>query len=297
MLLIITFANVFFFTPSFDRRSIFESFKTPYLPPIGYPQSPKMLFYPKSNQIIRIIFYPLYLSYQFVVFLKILLFISFVNMKIISMTPARMGSQRLKRKNLRPVLGVPLVTRALRKCKSSHCFDEIWLNSEDLILKNIAKEEGCSFHHRPSHLASNSATSEDFIYEFLYNHECDYIVQVHSIAPLLSVDSINSFVSHLKLNQPDVLMSVELIQLESLFQNQPINFDFGQKTNSQDLKPLQRISWSITAWKRKTFLQAVDSGNCATYFGDISYFPVNMMASHVIKTDKIYDRRSTSAPC
>ena len=207
-------------------------------------------------------------------------------MKIISMTPARMGSQRLKRKNLRPLIGIPLVTRALRKCKSSHCFDEIWLNSEDLIFKDIAEEEECLFHHRPAHLSSNSATSEDFIYEFLCNHCCDYVVQVHSIAPLLSCDSINSFVSHLKSTQPDVLMSVELIQLETLFRNKPVNFDFSQKTNSQDLESLQRISWSITAWKRKTFLEAFDSGKCATYSGDINYYPVNSMASHVIKTEK-----------
>ncbi|MDC2993767.1 cytidyltransferase [bacterium] len=207
-------------------------------------------------------------------------------MKTIAMVPARLGSQRLSKKNLRLLNGIPLVSRALKKCLDSECFDEIWLNSEDLIFKGFADEHGVNFYKRPAELSSNTATSEDFVRDFLTNVECDYIVQVHSIAPLLSVDSIKSFISHLKHRQPDALMSVELIQLEALFQNKPINFTFEQKTNSQDLSPVQRISWSITAWNRETFLQAVQSGKCATYFGKVEFFPVNAMASHVIKTEQ-----------
>ncbi|QNI83328.1 N-acylneuraminate cytidylyltransferase [Synechococcus sp. RS9907] len=209
-----------------------------------------------------------------------------MDLNIIAMVPARLGSQRLSKKNLRLLNGIPLVSRALKKCLESECFDEIWMNSEDLIFKNFADQHGVNFYKRPAELSNNTATSEDFVCDFLTNVECDYIVQVHSIAPLLSVESIKSFVTHLKHRQPDALMSVELIQLEALFQNKPINFTFEQKTNSQDLSPVQRISWSITAWKRDTFLQAVQAGECATYFGKIEFFPVNAMASHVIKTEQ-----------
>ena len=42
--------------------------------------------------------------------------------------PARMGSQRLVRKNLRESGGVPLITRAILKCKAVMVFNEIWVN-------------------------------------------------------------------------------------------------------------------------------------------------------------------------
>ncbi|MCA9417335.1 MAG: cytidyltransferase, partial [Candidatus Omnitrophica bacterium] len=40
----------------------------------------------------------------------------------IGMIPARMGSQRLKKKNLRELGGVPLITRAIRKCLEAGVF-------------------------------------------------------------------------------------------------------------------------------------------------------------------------------
>ena len=60
---------------------------------------------------------------------------------IIAMIPARMGSQRLKKKNLRELHGVPLITRAIRKCKEAQVFDEIWVNSENIQFGEIAALE------------------------------------------------------------------------------------------------------------------------------------------------------------
>jgi len=45
--------------------------------------------------------------------------------KSIAMIPARMGSQRLPKKNLALLDGVPLINRAIRKCREAGCFDEI----------------------------------------------------------------------------------------------------------------------------------------------------------------------------
>ena len=58
----------------------------------------------------------------------------------IAMIPARMGSQRLKQKNLRTLAGLPLITHAIRKCKAAHVFDEIWVNSEHERFGEIATD-------------------------------------------------------------------------------------------------------------------------------------------------------------
>ena len=123
----------------------------------------------------------------------------------IAMIPARMGSQRLKKKNLRTLRGIPLITLAIRKCKEAGDFDEIWVNSEDKVFGDIAAEEGVNFHERPAELAKNSATSEQFVYEFFTKHACDRVFQVHTIAPLLGAARTAAFVHEMEDSDCDVL--------------------------------------------------------------------------------------------
>jgi CMP-N-acetylneuraminic acid synthetase len=212
-----------------------------------------------------------------------------MSLKITAMIPARLGSQRLKQKNLCEINGVSILALAVRKCHAAGCFNEIWVNSESEILGKIAEQENAAFHKRPPELANNKATSEQFVYEFLKAHACDYLVQVHSIAPLLGIAEIKAFAGELEKEKPDVMLSAVEEQIECALDGQPVNFTFKEKTNSQDLRPLQRITWSISAWKRESFIKTYEAGKNATYNGVIRFFPVSHIAGHVIKTQKDLD--------
>jgi len=204
----------------------------------------------------------------------------------IAMIPARMGSQRLVKKNLRELKGVPLITRAIRKCKEAGVFDEIWVNSEDDTFGEIACDEGVRFHKRPAELASNTATSEQFVYEFLATHPCVYLFQVHSIAPLLAADRVAQFVRAMESDGYDVLLSCVLEQIECAMDNKPINFSFDTKANSQELRPIQRITWSITGWRAQTYRCAYEADRTATYAGKVGFFPLTRAEGHIIKTEE-----------
>jgi CMP-N-acetylneuraminic acid synthetase len=205
------------------------------------------------------------------------------------MIPARMGSQRLPKKNLRTLRGVPLIVRAIRKCQEASCFDEIWINSEDEAFAPIAEAEGVQFHQRPVELGNNETTSEEFVTEFFRAHECERLAQVHSIAPLLTAAEVRAFVEAWVNSDHDVMLSCIHDQIEVAYQNQPVNFTFAEKTNSQDLQPTQRITWSITGWKRATVLEAADAGKNASYYGSVGFYPVSAIAGHVIKTQADLD--------
>lgn len=205
-------------------------------------------------------------------------------MSNIAMIPARMGSQRLKRKNLQLIAGEPLIVHAIRKCIAAKVFDEVWVNSEHPDFGPIAQQEGGRFHQRPEHLGNDKATSEQFVTEFLEKHACDRVFQVHSIAPLLTVEEIRTFVNAMAEQGADAFLSVVDENLECLHKDAPVNFTFSEKTNSQDLLPVRRIVWSITGWQRETFLKAAHAGQCATYAGKVGLFSIDRMAGHVIKT-------------
>lgn len=204
----------------------------------------------------------------------------------IAMIPARMGSQRLKQKNLREIGGIPTITRAIRKCIASGVFDAIYVNSEHDAFGEIARAEGVAFHKRPEALANNVATSEQFVHEFLTVHGCERVFQVHSIAPLLSATQVREFVQFMQAGNYDTLLSCTNEQIECAYEGKPINFSFSEKTNSQDLKPIQRITWSISGWRRDPYIAAFEAGKTATYTGSIGFFPVDRMAGHIIKTEE-----------
>jgi CMP-N-acetylneuraminic acid synthetase len=203
---------------------------------------------------------------------------------IVAMIPARMGSQRLKQKNLTPLRGAPLIAHAIRKCREADVFDEIWVNSEHEDFAAIAAREGVRFHRRPPALADDAATSEQFVAEFLENHVCQFVFQVHSIAPLLTTRDLVAFVAEMRTGRHDALLSVVDEPLEAFCDGAPINFSLDRKTNSQDLKPVRRICWAVTAWRRETYLAATAAGACATYAGRVGLFSVNRLAGHVVKT-------------
>ena len=204
----------------------------------------------------------------------------------IAMIPARMGSQRLKMKNLRELEGVPLITRAIRKSINAKIFDEIWVNSEHSAFEEIAHQEGVYFHKRPEKLSDNNTTSEDFIYEFLQHHNCEYLFQVHTIAPLLTSIQVADFVRIQIENKYDVMLSAVYEQIECAISGKPINFNFNLKTNSQELEPVQRITWSISGWKSSTYVKAYETGQCATYAGKVGFYTIDRVAGHIIKTEE-----------
>lgn len=207
-------------------------------------------------------------------------------MKKIAMIPARLGSQRLKQKNLRELGGIPLITRAIRKARDANIFEEIWVNSESDIICKIALQEGVRFHKRPAKLADDNATSEEYVYEFLQTHQCDYLFQLHSIAPLLTIKDIKAFVNYMIENDVDTLLSMVLEQIECAIEDKPINFSLQSKTNSQDLKPIQRITWSITGWKSENYLDNYEKDRCATYFGKVAFYAISREAGYIIKTEE-----------
>jgi CMP-N-acetylneuraminic acid synthetase len=207
-------------------------------------------------------------------------------MRKLAMIAARMGSQRLKQKNLRELGGVTLIARAIRRAKLAGVFDEVWVNSEHPAFGEIAEAEGALFHQRPASMASHESTSEEFVYEFLKTHPCDYVFLVHSIAPLLTIAEVRGFVDATVDSDKQVMLSYVPEQIECAMDGKPVNFHFGAKQNSQDLRPIQRVTWSITGWHGPTYIEGFERDGNGTYAGKIGFHPISRAAGHIIKTEE-----------
>ena len=123
----------------------------------------------------------------------------------------------------------------------------------------------------------------------MQSRPCDRVFQVHSIAPLLMADRVAEFVRETVSEDPDVMLTCVHELIECAYEDTPVNFSFEEKTNSQELKPIQRITWSLTALRTATYMQAIEAGKTATYAGRVAFFPINRMEGHIIKTQEDLD--------
>ena len=114
-------------------------------------------------------------------------------MKVIAMIPARLGSKRVKNKNLRLLGGKPLIAHVIETVKETNIFDEIYINSESDVFKQIADSYGINFYKRPSELSTDEATNDDFTLDFMKNVKGDLLVQVLSTSPFITKEQINAF--------------------------------------------------------------------------------------------------------
>lgn len=191
------------------------------------------------------------------------------------MIPARMGSQRIKQKNIRPLNGKPLIGHIINTAVLSGVFDEIYINSESEVFREIADYNHIKFYKRPEHLSSNEATNDDFVMDFMQNVKGDLIIQLLSTSPFLSVEEIRTFVDKMMEENLDTLISVKSEQIECVFNGKPINFNQKGKTlPSQDLSPVYAYACGIMGWKFDNFLSNMEQYNSGYHGGDgkIGYF-------------------------
>lgn len=80
------------------------------------------------------------------------------NKAVLGVIPARGGSRRVPRKNLRSVGGRPLIAWTIEEAKKSRHIDRLILSSEDDEIIAVAKEWGCEVpFKRPAELATDEA--------------------------------------------------------------------------------------------------------------------------------------------
>lgn len=95
-------------------------------------------------------------------------------MSNLAIIPARGGSKRIPRKNIKPFLGKPIIAYSIEAAIKSNLFDEVMVSTDDEEIAEIAKKYGAKVPFlRSAKKADDFATLSDVIDEVL----CDYSKQ------------------------------------------------------------------------------------------------------------------------
>jgi CMP-N-acetylneuraminic acid synthetase len=210
--------------------------------------------------------------------------------KIIAMIPARMGSERLKCKNLRLLNGKSLISHVIDAAAKAEVFDKIVVNSEDELFSKIAERHGVDFYNRPHHLGSSETRADEVVYDFLLNNPCDVVVWVNPVSPLQQSDEINNAVRYMLEGDYDSLITVKKEYLHSIFKGKPLNFNSNEPfSKTQDLEPATSLVYSLMMWKSDPFVSTYEEKGFAMLSGKIGYYPVRKESTILVKYEEDFN--------
>jgi pseudaminic acid cytidylyltransferase len=113
-------------------------------------------------------------------------------MKNICIIPARGGSKRIPRKNIKNFLGKPIIAYSIETAIKSNLFDEVMVSTDDVEIAEIAKKYGAKVPFMRTKKNSNDfATTFDVIEEVILKYQVlglnfEYTCCLYSCAPFVT---------------------------------------------------------------------------------------------------------------
>ena len=205
--------------------------------------------------------------------------------KIYAMIAARIGSQRLKYKNLALIDKKPMIYYAITAAKKSRCFNKIFINSDHEIFSKIAKRYKVNFYQRTKKLGGSNITSDRIVYDFMKNiPEPDILVWVNSIAPFQTASEIKTIVRFFSRKKIDSLITIKNDKIHCNFNKRPLNYSKDSEfSKTQDLQEVQTFVYSLMMWKRKSFMKKYKKDKNAILCGKTYFYPVKNLSTIIIK--------------
>ena len=114
-------------------------------------------------------------------------------MSAIAIIPARGGSKRIARKNLKPFDGVPMIARSIATALRSGLFDQVLVSTDDPEIAELARASGATVPFmRPAELADDFTGTGPVIVHALNalrerGETFDYACCIYATAPLLQL--------------------------------------------------------------------------------------------------------------
>ena len=109
----------------------------------------------------------------------------------LAIIPARGGSKRIPKKNIKKFHGKPLIAYSIEAAIKSKLFDKVVVSTDDHEIADIAKQHGAEVPFiRPAKLSDDYSTTKDVIDHALdffseNGFECEYLCTIYATAPFL----------------------------------------------------------------------------------------------------------------
>ena len=135
-------------------------------------------------------------------------------MSVLALIPARGGSKRIPRKNIKEFCGKPIIEYSIEAALQSGIFDDVMVSTDDREIADIAIAAGASVPFlRDNETANDKATISDVICEVLRKYKelgksFDYYAIIYATAPMIKAEYLRKGFELLKNSNEGFMLPV-----------------------------------------------------------------------------------------
>jgi CMP-N-acetylneuraminic acid synthetase len=181
---------------------------------------------------------------------------------ILALIPARGGSKGIPGKNIRPLLGKPLIAWVIESALKSEFVQRIIVSTEDDEIASVARNHGADVpFRRPKALAGDdSPTIDTVLHALLWLQENegerpDYVLLLQATSPLLLTEDIDGCIEIMAEHEDeiDAVVSIKQVEEHPLWMStrdergflKPFDASGNEITRRQDLPPLYILNGAL----------------------------------------------------
>lgn len=188
--------------------------------------------------------------------------------KAIVIIPARGGSQRIPKKNIKPFLGKPIIAYSIETALKSGVCDEVMVSTDSEEIASVAKEYGAQVPFmRDASLADAYTTTDAVIIDALNRYkamgrEFKYVICMYPTSPFATVEHIKAAIDILEKQQAKMVKMLAefsfppqrgMILDEKGFAR--YKYPEYANTRSQDLSPIYHDVGQLYVYDAANFLK------------------------------------------
>lgn len=201
-------------------------------------------------------------------------------MKVLGIVPARAGSKGLTNKNVRLLMGKPVIGYTIEAALAAKRLDAVAVTTDDLEAQEIARGYGVNVIDRPVELAGDAARIDDVMRHCCRQMEqtcgwrADVLVLLYANVPIRAEGIIDRAVGHLETEGGDSVQTVAPVGKFHPFWLYKLDGDRATKyvPNSvhrrQDLPAVYYIDGAVAVVRRKWLMAAEHGENPHAFLGD-----------------------------
>lgn len=227
-------------------------------------------------------------------------------MKTLIVIPARGGSKRIPRKNVRIMCGKPLICYSIENAKSLSGFMDVdvCVSTDDDELSSIVMKRGVEVIKRPAELATDKVTLDPVIFhavnemEKIRGEKYDTVITMQATSPTLKAETVRNAIDFFEESEYDTVISaMNKPHLSWSKKDGKIVKNYEKRLNSQELPPNYLETGGFLITKRECVSENGRIGKNVSIFEisedeavDIDTYSDWVLAENILNRKKIIFR-------